>query len=170
MTSVAVLFVPYAPEHAGVLLASAALGMLVGDTVVGRFVPLRWRAALPVPLLVLLAAPYLLFALEPPPLPAAVAAGVASVGFGSTLLLLDRLVLRTPVDLSGQALGLQSAGMLTMQGVGAALAGSVAQLTTPATAIAAMAGASLVGTAVLALQFRRDRPEVTGACARGAAA
>ncbi len=148
------LFVPYAPAHAGVLLASAALGMLVGDAVVGRFVPHQWRAILPAPLLVLLAAPYLLFALDLPLPVAAAAAGVASMGFGSTLLLVDRLMLQTPIELSGQALGLQTAGMLTMQGVGAALAGTIAQLTTPATAIAAMAAASLAVTAVLATQWR----------------
>ncbi len=150
------LFVPYAPEHAGALLAAASLGMLVGDTMVGRFVPLRLRAALPGPLLVLLAAPYLLFALDLP-LPVAVAAaGIAGIGFGSTLLLVDRLMLRTPLELSGHALGLQNAGMLAMQGVGAGLAGTLAQLTTPATAIAGTAGASLVITAVLAVQWRRS--------------
>lgn len=156
------LFVPYAPERAGLLLAAAALGMLIGDTVVGRFVPPRWRGALPAPLLVLLAAPYLLFALEPSMPVAAAAAGMASVGFGSTLLLLDRLMVQTPAELSGQALGLQNAGMLTMQGVGAAIAGSVAQLTTPATAIAAMAGASLVATAVLARHWHGERVSVPG--------
>jgi predicted MFS family arabinose efflux permease len=145
-----------------VLLAAAALGMLIGDTVVGRFVPPRWRGALPAPLLVLLAAPYLLFALEPSMPVAAAAAGMASVGFGSTLLLLDRLMVQTPAELSGQALGLQNAGMLTMQGVGAAIAGSVAQLTTPATAIAAMAAASLVATAVLARHWRGERVSVPG--------
>ena len=33
------LFVPYAPRHAGLLFAFAALGMLVGDTLTGRFLP-----------------------------------------------------------------------------------------------------------------------------------
>jgi MFS family permease len=36
------LFVPYAPRHAGLLFASAALGMLAGDVLAGRFVPDRW--------------------------------------------------------------------------------------------------------------------------------
>ncbi len=56
------LFVPYAPRHAGLLFASAALGMLVGDTLTGRFVPARWRERLSAPLRMLLAAPYLVFA------------------------------------------------------------------------------------------------------------
>src|SRR6516165_7025747 len=49
------LFVPYAPRHAGLLFAFAALGMLAGDTLAGRFVPSRWRARLRGPLHLLLA-------------------------------------------------------------------------------------------------------------------
>lgn len=37
------VFVPYSPDHAGVLLAFAAAGMLAGDVVTGRFVPHDWR-------------------------------------------------------------------------------------------------------------------------------
>ncbi|GHJ42483.1 hypothetical protein Sm713_80920 [Streptomyces sp. TS71-3] len=97
------LFVSYAPHHAGLLFASAAFGMLVGDTVAGRFVPARLRTRLGAPLRLLLAAPYLLFAL-PLPLPVATgAAALASIGFGASLLLQDRLLALTPDDMSGQA-------------------------------------------------------------------
>ena len=47
--------------------------MLAGDTLTGRFVPQRWRERLSVPLCLLLAAPYLIFALHPA-LPLVVAA------------------------------------------------------------------------------------------------
>lgn len=43
------LFVPYAPEHAGLLFALAAFGMLTGDVLIGRFVPARWRERLAAP-------------------------------------------------------------------------------------------------------------------------
>ena len=56
---------------------------------------------------------------------------LASVGYSASLLLQERLMALTPDELSGHALGLHSSGMLTMQGVGAALAGAVAQLTSP---------------------------------------
>ncbi|MET9953332.1 MFS transporter [Streptomyces sp. NPDC006339] len=59
------LFVPYEPERAGLLFVCAAVGMPAGDTVVGRFVPVRWRGRLATPLQALLAAPYLLFLLRP---------------------------------------------------------------------------------------------------------
>lgn len=149
------LFVPYAPEHAGLLFAFAALGMLAGDTAAGRFVPRRWRERLGAPLRLLLAAPYLVFLLRPP-LPVAVAAVVlASIGYAASLLLQEQLMAITPDEMSGQALGLQSSGVLTMQGVGAALAGAVAQLTSPSTAMAVMAVASVAVTLVLAPRLGR---------------
>ncbi|MCX4848002.1 MFS transporter [Streptomyces sp. NBC_00893] len=137
------LFVPYSPEHAGLLFAFAALGMLIGDTVAGRFFARRWRGRLATPLQLLLAAPYLLFATHPA-LPAALAlAALASVGFAASLLFQERLMALVPDEFTGQALGLHSSGMLTMQGVAAALAGTVAQWTSPATAMTAMAAASI---------------------------
>ncbi|WP_335936304.1 MFS transporter [Streptomyces sp. PTD5-9] len=159
------LFVPYAPGHAGLLFACAALGMLAGDTAVGRFVAPRLRERAHGPgsgqwaataLLLLLAAPYLLFAARPA-LPLALAlAAPASVGFAASLLLQQRLMDLTPDEISGHALGLHSSGMLTLQGVAAGLAGTVAEWTSPGTAMAVMAGASLTVTLVLAAAGRRD--------------
>jgi hypothetical protein len=91
-----------------------------------------------------------------PGLPVAIAAVVlATPGYASGLLLQDRLLDLTPGELSGQALGLQSSGMLALQGVGAALAGAVAELTSPAAGIALMAVASLAVTAALTPGLRR---------------
>ncbi|MYT75737.1 MULTISPECIES: MFS transporter [unclassified Streptomyces] len=143
------LFVPYDTVHAGVLLASASLGMLAGDILTGRFLPPRLRARLGAPLRLLLAAPYLVFGLRPS-LPVALAAvAVASIGFSASLLLQERLVALTPDELSGHALGLHTAGMLTMQGVGALLAGALAQLTSPAAAMVVLAVLSVAVTLVL---------------------
>lgn len=150
------LYVPYAPEHAGTLLACAALGMLVGDVTVGRLVPPAVRRRLGTPLLVLLATPYLLFFLQPALPLAAVAVAVASVGFGASLVQQERLMELTPTELSGHALGLHGSGMLTMQGVSAALAGSIAQLASPATAVTVMAVTSLTVTVTLGVVSRGD--------------
>ena len=151
------LFVPYAPRHAGLLFAFAALGMLAGDTLAGRFVPSRWRARLGAPLRLLLAAPYLVFILQPA-LPIALAAIVlASIGYSATLLLQQRLIALTPDELSGHALGLHSSGMLAMQGVGAAVAGAVAEQTSPGVAMAVMAMISVAVTLTLAPGLRPDR-------------
>lgn len=143
------LFVSYDPDAAGMLFACAALGMLAGDVTVGRLVPPALRPRLVTPLLLLLATPYVFFALGPA-LPLAVAcAALASVGFGASLIQQERLMSLTPPELSGHALGLHSSGMIATQGVSAALAGAVAQLTSPATAMAAMALTSIAVTLTL---------------------
>jgi predicted MFS family arabinose efflux permease len=158
------LFVAYAPRHGGLLFVSAAAGMLAGDTLAGRFVPARWRERLGTPLRVILALPYLVFAVRPG-LPVAVAAvTVASVGYCASLLLQERLMALVPEELSGHAMGLASSGTLAMQGVGAAVAGTVAQWTSPGTAMATMAVTSLAVTLILASGLRpgvRDRDAVS---------
>ncbi|MEU6382104.1 MFS transporter [Streptomyces bauhiniae] len=144
------LYVAYAPGAAGTLFACGALGMLAGDVTVGRLLSPAVRARLATPLLLLLAVPYLVFAAHPPLLVAAGCVTVASVGFGASLVQQERLMSLTPDALSGHALGLHSAGMLTMQGVSAAVAGTLAQVTSPATGMTVMAGASVAVTLWLA--------------------
>ncbi|MBT2210894.1 MFS transporter [Actinomadura sp. NEAU-AAG7] len=156
------LFVSYAPRQAGLLFTCSALGMLAGDTTVGRFVPDAWRGRLVVPLYVLLAAPYLVFAAGPPLPVAAAAVTVASAGYGTGLLLQPRLMDLTPDEMSGQALGLHSSGMLAAQGVAAALAGTLAQWSSPGTATALMAGLSLAATAAVARALRAPHDTVSG--------
>ncbi|MET8246174.1 MFS transporter [Streptomyces sp. NPDC005202] len=149
------LYVSYAPDAAGTLFACAALGMLAGDVTVGRLLPTVTRRRLATPLLLLLATPYVFLALHPPVPLAACLVTVGSVGFGASLVQQERLMALTPDELSGHALGLHSAGMLTMQGVSASLAGSVAQVTSPAVAMTVMAVASTGATAALAMAGRR---------------
>lgn len=162
------LFVPYAPEHAGLLFAFAALGMLIGDTVTGRFLPRRWRGRLATPLQLLLAAPYLLF-LARPELPVACGIAVlASAGFGASLLFQERLMALTPEAVTGQALGLHSSGMLTLQGLAATLAGTIATWTSPATAMAVMAAASLTVALALAAGGRNGGRGAGGVAVPGA--
>ncbi|MGW0869872.1 MFS transporter [Streptomyces sp. NPDC002740] len=150
------LFVSYDPDAAGTLFACGALGMLAGDVTVGRLVPPALRPRLATPLLLLLATPYAFFVLRPALPLAAACAALASVGFGASLVQQERLMALTPPELSGHALGLHSAGMLTMQGVSATLAGMLAQLTSPATAMTAMALASIAVTLTLRIAARAD--------------
>ncbi|ALC20672.1 MFS transporter [Streptomyces pristinaespiralis] len=153
------LFVSYAPRHAGLLFACTAVGMLAGDALTGRFLSARRRDRFGAPpLLLLLAAPYLIFFLHPA-LPVALAAvTVGAVGFSASLLLQERLLSLTPGELTGHAFGLHSSGMLTMQGVAAAMAGGIAQLTSPATAMTVMAAASVAVTLALTPGLRRPAP------------
>jgi predicted MFS family arabinose efflux permease len=137
--------------------------MLTGDVLVGRFVAARLRRRLGAPLRLLLACPYLLLALVPPVSLAAAAVALASVGFAASLLLQERLMELTPEGLRGHALGLHTSGMLTAQGLAAALAGTLAQFTSPATAMGAMAAASVVVTLLLAPGLVAREPEVDSA-------
>ncbi|MGW0547921.1 MFS transporter [Streptomyces altiplanensis] len=157
------LFVSYAPRHAGFLFAFTAVGMLAGDTLTGRFLPGHWRDRFGAPpLLLLLATPYLIFVLHPP-LPVALAAvTVGSIGFSANLLLQERLMSLVPSELKGHAFGLHSSGMFTMQGVAAAVAGGIAQLTSPATAMTVMAAASVAVTLALTPGLRRMGPAAGG--------
>jgi predicted MFS family arabinose efflux permease len=136
--------------------------MLAGDTLTGRFVPARWRGHLSAPLRLLLAAPYLVFAVQPGLPVAVVAVVLASVGYSASLLLQQRLMALTPDELSGHALGLHSAGTLAMQGVGAAAAGAVAERTSPGAAMAVMAMISVAVTLVLAPGLRPGRTRIRG--------
>ncbi|KPI17776.1 hypothetical protein OK074_8107, partial [Actinobacteria bacterium OK074] len=132
------LYVAYAPAHAGVLFACAAAGMFAGDVTTGRLLPPRVRRRLGIPLLVLLAAPNLVFLLHPPLAVASVCVTLSSAGYSASLVQQERLMSLTPDELGGHALGLHSAGMLTTQGVAAAVAGAVAQGVGPGVAMAGM--------------------------------
>jgi hypothetical protein len=86
---------------------------------------------------------------------AVVLVGLASAGFSAGLLLQERLIALTPESVRGHALGLHSSGMLTMQGVAALLAGTLAGLMPTGQAMAVMAAASLAVTLALTPALRR---------------
>jgi len=143
------LFVPYAGHAAGVLLAAAALGMIGGDVLVGRLLDAAGRRRAGTALRVLLAVPFLVFALEPGVPVAAALAALAAVGYGATLGLQELLVALAPADVRGQALGVESAARMTVQGASAVLAGALADQMSPAPAIALLAAGSLAVTLAL---------------------
>jgi predicted MFS family arabinose efflux permease len=156
------LIVPYAGESAGFLFAATAVGMLAGDVLMGRVVPPVWRDRLVEPARLLLALPWLAFPLQPSLPVACSLAAVASVGYCASLPLQERLVTWTAADIRGQVLGLHSLGMMSMQGVGALLAGAVAtrlgaDARAAGLAIGVMAAASLLVTVSLVPGLRRSR-------------
>ncbi|MEU2993341.1 hypothetical protein ACPCAJ_24505 [Streptomyces griseoincarnatus] len=152
------LFIPYAQQDAGLLLAAASGGMLLGDLTVGRLLSAEWRRRCALPLRLLLAAPYLLFALHPPTPVAAVAVFLASAGFAATLPLQERLLALTPEQVRGQVQGVESAGRMTWQGIGAAVAGGTAQFLSPTVTITALAAVSVCVTIASRPYVNRTRP------------
>jgi len=156
------LFVPFAGRHAGYLFAATAAGMLTGDIAIGRFVAERIRDHLVEPLRFLLAVPYVAFLVHPV-LALAVPLGfVASAGYAAALPLQERLIEHTEPHVRGQVLGLNSTGMMAMQGIGALLAGSIAEIlggraAAASTAIGIMGCASVAVTVSLIPGLRRSR-------------
>ncbi|MEV4347764.1 MFS transporter [Actinoplanes sp. NPDC049596] len=154
------LFVPFAGQSfAGYLFAVAAAGMLVGDVVMGRFVPPRRRDRLIEPLRLLLALPYLGFLFAPSPAAALVLAFVASAGYAASLPLQERLVGAAGPDMRGQAFGLYSTGLMAGQAIGAAIGGVLATRLGATHAMGVLAVASLAVTVALTPGLRRSRPK-----------
>jgi MFS family permease len=157
------LFIPFGGRAAGYLMAVTAAGMLAGDILVGRVLPVAARTWLVEPLRFLLAAPYVLFLFHPP-LAAAIALGFfASAGYAASLPLQERLLAHTGADVRGQVLGLYSTALTAMQGIAAVLAGLLAQRLGggnpgASTAIGVLGCASLTVTVILIPGLRRTRP------------
>ncbi|MFF3672920.1 MFS transporter [Streptomyces sp. NPDC002120] len=140
------LFISYDPHHAGTLLAAGSAGMLLGDLAVGRLLTAGQRRRHAFALRLLLAVPFLLFAFHPPLPVVAAAVFLASAGFAATLPLQEQLLDLTPDPVRGQVQGVESAGRMTWQGLGAALAGGLAQYLAPGAAIAVVAAVSVAVT------------------------
>jgi predicted MFS family arabinose efflux permease len=149
------LFVPYAGERAGWLLVAGAAGMLAGDVVVGRWVTAAGRRRSNAALRVLLAAPFVPFALGPDLPVAAVLVAVATVGYAASLAQQEWLVALTPPEWRGQVLGVESAARMTGQGVFAVLAGALGDALSPGTAVTVLAVASLGVSVTLGPGLRR---------------
>ncbi|MGW1893441.1 MFS transporter [Streptomyces sp. NPDC002004] len=160
------LFISYDPEQAGTFLAAGSAGMLLGDLTVGRLLTAARRRRCAFGLRLLLAAPYLLFAFHPPLWAGAVAVSAASAGFAATLPLQEQLLELTPDSARGQVQGVESAGRMTWQGIGAAIAGGLAQQLDPGSAIALVAAVSVTLTVVsrpFVLRARTPVVQETGA-------
>lgn len=149
------LFVPYAGNFAGALFISAALGMLVGDVIVGRWVPSTTRTRWIMPLQTLLAAPYLVFVLQPAVWAGAIVVALASFGYASSLALQDLYIQAVPEHLRGQAMGLAGGGMMTGQALAATAAGWLAELTAARIAMTTCAMLSLIASVSLYPSVRR---------------
>jgi MFS family permease len=162
------LFVPYAGQSgAGYLFATTAAGMLLGDVVVGRFVPPRHRDRMIEPLRMLLALPYLGFLFSPSLTIALVLGFVASAGYSASLPLQERLVGATGPETRGQAFGLYSTGLMVGQAIGAAVGGVLATGLGAPHAMGTLAVASLCITVALVPGLRRSAPVTSSTAITG---
>jgi hypothetical protein len=98
--------------------------------------------------------PYLLLlAVRPAIFVTAAAVLVASAGYAATLPLQEHLLELTPDSVRGQVQGVESAGRMTWQGLGAAIAGGLAQVFTTAVTITLLS-AITIGSRPLVVRAR----------------
>ncbi|WP_066362939.1 MFS transporter [Herbidospora mongoliensis] len=148
------VFIPYLTGMgqagaAGFVLAATAAGMGFGEFIVGRFVTPSKRNRLGLPLVALMGVPLIGFVLEPGPWWAGILAFLAGNGLAYQLVLQRPFVDAVPEHQRGLAFGLQGSGMMTVQGVGGALAGGLAELVDVHHAIAICGGLVIVAGAFL---------------------
>ncbi|MEV4565698.1 MFS transporter [Nonomuraea sp. NPDC049419] len=157
MAGAEAMVVPYlgGQGQAGTVLAAAAVGMAAGEFAVGRFAAPALRERLSFPLAVLIAVPWIAFALQPGIGWAAVLAALGAAGLSYQLGLQRRFVDAVPEEVRGQAFGLQSAGLMTGQAAGAALIGALGEVVAPGYA---MAASGVAGVLVALALVRVLRP------------
>lgn len=154
------LAAPYAddlgagPVALGLLMCALPAGTVAGELYAGaRLRPaVRERVALPLVCLTLL--PYLGYALRPGLAVSLLLLVVSGAGAAYTLGLDQWFVRAVPEELRGRAMTLLTAGLMTFQGVGMALAGVAAELVGAAGAVA---GAGALGTVCCVLLAREVR-------------
>ena len=137
------------PALVGWWLAALPIGTIAGDLVGVRFMRQTLQQRLVVPVAAAGFVPYLFFVLDPP-VGVALALLVVSGAFGMYSLGLDgRIRDAAPERLFARTMALNSAGLMTLQGLGFAFAGAVAQAIGSAGAIGLAGACGLVAVAVL---------------------
>ncbi|MEW2270391.1 MFS transporter [Streptomyces griseofuscus] len=144
----------FAPGWYAMLMGCLPVGMLIGDLLVGRLLRPPARERLVVPLVVLMGLPLIGFAAEPGVGLSCALLLLTGSGFAYGLGLQRPFLDALPQDGQGQAFGLLGSGNMTLQGVGPACFGSVAEGIGTGGAIALAGGAAAL-TAGWILSWRR---------------
>ncbi|MFB7506388.1 MFS transporter [Streptomyces broussonetiae] len=126
----------------GLLMCALPVGTVAGELFAGARLRPAARERVALPLLCLTLLPYLGFALRPGLVVSLLLLLVSGAGSAYTLGLDQWFVRAVPQELRGRAMTVLSAGLMTVQGVGMALAGVAAQA---AGVRAAVTGAGVLG-------------------------
>ncbi len=157
------LAAPYADEigvgagGVGLLMCALPVGTVAGELWAGSVLSAAARARVVLPFASLTLVPLTVYAATPGVVPALAALALAGAGSAYTLGLDRWFVEAVPEELRGRAMTVHTAGLMTIQGVGMALAGLAAEFSAVSTVVA---GAGVVGTLcclLLALEVRRTR-------------
>ncbi|MGE5287930.1 MAG: MFS transporter [Micromonosporaceae bacterium] len=148
------LIVPYSARRGfpagapALMLACLPAGMIASDLAVGRLLPPATRERLTIPLMAAMGMPLFAFAFRPSLPMAAALLVLTGGGFGYTLGIQRQFLEAVPGPILGQAFGLLAMGLMTLQGMGPAVFGGLAQIIPTGLAMA-IAGAATVITAVV---------------------
>ncbi|MFJ6572997.1 MFS transporter [Streptomyces sp. NPDC091292] len=148
------LAAPYADEigvgtaGVGLLMCAMPVGTVAGELYAGSALSPAARGRIALPLAATMLLPLLAYAFVPGLIWAPVVLVLAGAGFAYTLGLDRWFVDSVPEELRGRAMTVHTAGLMTIQGVGMALAGLAAEFFAVSTVVA---GAGVVGTVVCLL-------------------
>ncbi|MGV9787839.1 MFS transporter [Streptomyces sp. NPDC003435] len=138
----------------GLLMCALPVGTVAGELFAGARLGAATRERIVLPLLCLAVVPYLGYALAPGLWPSLLLLVLAGACSAYTLGLDQWFVRAVPEELRGRAMTLLSAGLMTIQGVGMALAGAVAEVIGVRGAVVAAGVAGTVCCVALALACR----------------
>jgi predicted MFS family arabinose efflux permease len=138
----------------GVFLAAMPAGTVASEVLAGTLLDARARDRIAIPLAALSLLPMAVFCVNPS-LPLSVALLVLTGLCAAYALGMDRWFVHVvPPELRGSAMTLMGAGLMTLQGVGMAAGGAVAEAVPP---YAVICGAGLIGTASVLAVLRSVR-------------
>ncbi|MEV4439501.1 MFS transporter [Streptomyces sp. NPDC049577] len=129
----------------GLLMCGMPVGTILAEVLAGSLLGPRGRERIALPLAAATVLPFLAYVLRPSLGWALLLVALAGAGSAYTLGADQWFVAAVPEELRGRAMTLQAAGMMTIQGLGMALAGVAAEF---APVHVVVAGAGLLGTAV----------------------
>ncbi|MFI8351148.1 MFS transporter [Streptomyces sp. NPDC085596] len=138
----------------GLLMCALPVGTVAGELFAGARLGQATRERIVLPLLCLAVLPYLGYALRPGLWPSLLLLVLAGACSAYTLGLDQWFVRAVPEELRGRAMTLLSAGLMTIQGVGMALAGVVAEVIGVRAAVVAAGVAGTVCCTALAVACR----------------
>lgn len=142
----------------GLLMAADPFGSVVGAIVFGRWVPEQVQVRVIGVLGILAGVPLALCVLHPGLVPALLLFALSGmIATGYNIQGTVSFVLRVPDSSRAQCSGLNSSGLITVQGLGALAAGALADVTGTANAIAVAGVAGIIVAVPIALSWSKVR-------------
>ncbi|WP_432155816.1 MFS transporter [Streptomyces sp. bgisy153] len=170
------LAAPYAdtlgtgPAALGLLMCAMPVGTIAGELYAGARLRPATRERIALPLVCLTLLPYLAFALRPGLAVSLLLLALSGAGSAYTLGVDQRLVRVVPDAVRGRAMTLLTAGLMTSQGVGMALAGVAAEAAGVRTTVVGAGALGAVCCVLLAVAARRAADEDSPVAEPGPAA